>query len=505
MLKKKYLLAVIVLNLLFTGQAIAQDSYNVATEVLYIPVVKVGNDFYRDVEATVSMKDVVSVGKVTGLNAYDTYDNGQLAMSSVLVGSTTYTNVVVNVGADKVRKATLSVKNPNLLSQSIEFFIPAYLNKNGITAATLTIMKDNVVLYEKAFGYKDAAKTTPLLKDALLTGASIVKPVTGAAIQKLITAGKVAIDDKVFCSSGRTPSTSTSNVNKCWVDSTWVASKDARIQTITVGQLLSHQGGWNRQLLNCYAYKIADAGTRATLVERGDPCEPLQHEAIIQAALGLLTPPTLEQDIKFFMQSDLDFTPGSAPASGAGYSNFGYMLLGLIVEKASGISYTTYVNDYIFTPIGVTSNSFKAASSLLKNADPREPNYVTNMLGYSLYEPGKVVSIRDGAVNSTNFLAAATSIMTSKAMATFAGMYKIDTNNAFGHDGINNGKPLGGLTNIGSHDGDLPGTNAVVVQLATGTSYAMLMNKNDLFEGGSIKYTDYITTTLNSLIKNAGY
>lgn len=33
MLKKKYLLAVIVLNLLFTGQAIAQDSYNVATEV----------------------------------------------------------------------------------------------------------------------------------------------------------------------------------------------------------------------------------------------------------------------------------------------------------------------------------------------------------------------------------------------------------------------------------------------------------------------------------------
>ncbi|MFN0002579.1 MAG: serine hydrolase domain-containing protein [Pseudohongiellaceae bacterium] len=504
-MSKKYLLAVIVLNLLFTGQAIAQDSYNVATEVLYIPVVKVGNDFYRDVEVTVSTKDVVSVGKVTGLNAYDTYDNGQLAMSSVLVGSTTYTNVVVNVGADKVRKATLSVKNPNLLSQSIEFFIPAYLNKNGITAATLTIMKDNVVLYEKAFGYKDAAKTTPLLKDALLTGASIVKPVTGAAIQKLIAAGKVAIDDKVFCSSGRTPSTSTSNVNKCWVDSTWVASKDARIQTITVGQLLSHQGGWNRQLLNCYAYKIADAGTRATLVERGDPCEPLQHEAIIQAALGLLTPPTLEQDIKFFMQSDLDFTPGSAPASGAGYSNFGYMLLGLIVEKASGISYTTYVNDYIFTPIGVTSNSFKAASSLLKNADPREPNYVTNMLGYSLYEPGKVVSIRDGAVNSTNFLAAATSIMTSKAMATFAGMYKIDTNNAFGHDGINNGKPLDGLTNIGSHDGDLPGTNAVVVQLASGTSYAMLMNKNALFEGGSIKYTDYITTTLNSLIKNAGY
>lgn len=42
-MRKKYFLAVIVLNLLFTGQAIAQDSYNVATEVLYIPVVKVGN------------------------------------------------------------------------------------------------------------------------------------------------------------------------------------------------------------------------------------------------------------------------------------------------------------------------------------------------------------------------------------------------------------------------------------------------------------------------------
>lgn len=73
-----------------------------------------------------------------------------------------------------------------------------YLSQNGITAATLTVMKDGVVLYEQAYGYKDQAGTVALTPSALMTGASIVKPVTAAIVQKLAAAGQLQLSDKAY-------------------------------------------------------------------------------------------------------------------------------------------------------------------------------------------------------------------------------------------------------------------------------------------------------------------
>jgi N-acyl-D-amino-acid deacylase len=373
-----------------------------------------------------------------------------------------------------------------------------YLKSNGITAATLTIMKNGVVLYTQAYGYKDLAGTFPLSTNALMTGASIVKPVTASAIQKLANVGSLALTDKVFCALGVTPS----SANHCWISSTWVTSTDVRIQNITISHLLAHKGGWDRGLTNCYAYQVSPSPTRTTLTNNGNPCDPIQHEAIVQAVGSLTSAPTLEQDIKFFMNGRLDFAPGG-PAI---YSNFGYMLLGLIVESASGSDFNTYVTASILSPLGVSSSDFKTNSSLLVNADSREPNYITTLTSSSVYAPGTTVSARNGVLNAANFLAAATTAMTSKAMATFAGNFKIDTD-ANGVDGANNGLPLNGTTNSAYHRGDLPGTAAMLRQLPSGVSYAVLMNKNDLYEGSGTRkdYPSDVKTGIDAAITLGGY
>lgn len=384
------------------------------------------------------------------------------------------------------------------LAVAADAFMAPYLTSNGITAATLTIMKSGVVLYEKAYGYKDLAGTVPLSADALMTGASIVKPVTASAIQKLATATRLSLSDKVFCALGVVPS----SANHCWISNTWVTSTDVRIQDITISHLLAHKGGWNRNLTNCYAYQVSPSPTRTFLTNIGTPCDPMQHEAIVQAAGALTAPPTLEQDIRFFMNGNLDFVPGGT----ASYSNFGFMLLGLIVERASGVDFNTYVTANILSPLGVSSSDFKTNSSLLVNADPREPNYITTLTGPSVYAPGTTVSARNGMMNTANFLAAATTTMTSKAMATFAGNFKIDTDSN-GTDGVNNGLPLNGTTNNGFHDGDLPGTAAMLRQLPSGVSYAVLMNKNDKFEGSGTRkdYPSEVKAGIDAAITSGGY
>ncbi len=79
--------------------AYAADTYDAATNVLTIPLVRVGNTAYTNVRITVG--DLIGLGGGAAASAFDTYDTAtnQLTIPSVLVGATTYTNVVITVGS----------------------------------------------------------------------------------------------------------------------------------------------------------------------------------------------------------------------------------------------------------------------------------------------------------------------------------------------------------------------------------------------------------------------
>lgn len=94
---KKYLF--VLLGICWSVPLWAADTYDTSKSTLSIPLVKVGNTFYANVEITLGQ--VISVGQATsGALSYDTYDlaTNRLTIPEVKSGTTTYYNVVVKVG-----------------------------------------------------------------------------------------------------------------------------------------------------------------------------------------------------------------------------------------------------------------------------------------------------------------------------------------------------------------------------------------------------------------------
>ncbi|PHS62862.1 MAG: serine hydrolase [Flavobacterium sp.] len=74
-------------------------------------------------------------------------------------------------------------------------------------------------------------------------------------------------------------------------------------------------------------------------------------------------PYTPEEFVKTFDEKELDFTPGEQFS----YSNSGYFLLGVIIEKLSGKTYEQMLQDKIFSPLNMDDSGYDHHSDILKN------------------------------------------------------------------------------------------------------------------------------------------
>ena len=330
-----------------------------------------------------------------------------------------------------------SASPPPSLGAGIDAVVKPFMASNGITAVTVTVVKNGQVLYDQGYGFQDPARTVPLPANALMVTASIVKPVTGAAIQKLAADGVLHLSDHAFCNGRNAP---------CWISADLLsATSDPRAGDITIAELLAMTGGFDRD----------------------QTAEPLSEESVIQAAYKLTTPPQRTDDIRYRMAKPLDTVPGAVYS----YSNFGYLVLGQIIEQASQMSYTQYVDATVMAPLGVASGDFIAAASLLKDHSPREPDYLCSDKGPSVYAPGATVQLNDGYIDTDNWVSVGFAVTTSKAMALFGSTYAIAAT-------AGNGAPLNGGTSGGSWNGEYCGTQTIVEQRPSGVSYAVLMNKS---------------------------
>ena len=73
-----------------------------------------------------------------------------------------------------------------------------FMAAHGIRAAAVGVMRNGSIIYEKGFGFLYDTDTTPLPDDAMMRLASVSKPITAAAIRRLISDGALALDDRVF-------------------------------------------------------------------------------------------------------------------------------------------------------------------------------------------------------------------------------------------------------------------------------------------------------------------
>ncbi|XP_033122792.1 uncharacterized protein LOC117121657 [Anneissia japonica] len=201
-----------------------------------------------------------------------------------------------------------------------------FLRDNHYTGATIGISKGNRLVYTQGYGTtSDHGKMRPT---NLLPISSLSKTITAAAILKLYAADQLNMTDRVFGPSGI--------LRSLMPDDSII--KDKRIIGITVEHLLQHTSGWSQMTPLVY-----DPMMNPVNLARG---HNVTNIAIEMGINGILT----QQDIiRFMLSKDLESTPGMR----FHYSNFGYCILGRVVEAISGMPYEEYIKEEILTPLGM--------------------------------------------------------------------------------------------------------------------------------------------------------
>jgi CubicO group peptidase (beta-lactamase class C family) len=245
-----------------------------------------------------------------------------------------------------------------------------FLTTYDIPGATVAIAKDGRIVYMRAFGYSNIAKTIPAQPHHLFRIASVSKPITGIAIMKMVENGQLALNAKVFGTGGilqNHPISAAANIT------------DNRIYDITVQQLLEHSAGWDRAV-NC------NPNPTAPYPYYFSGCDPIGFPLRATLLTGTANPVTPAALIEFLLEKGLDFTPGTQYR----YSNIGYLVLGRVIEQISGLSYERYVQQNILEPLGIFD--MHNGKNLLSEKQEREMEYVGN--GYtnlSVYNTGQQV------------------------------------------------------------------------------------------------------------------
>jgi N-acyl-D-amino-acid deacylase len=192
-----------------------------------------------------------------------------------------------------------------------------------MAGASLAIAKVGQLLMARGYGLADVASGERATADTLFCTASVSKPFTAVAILKLVDQGRLALDTRLM------------DVLSDLQPLPGYGVVDPRFGTITVHKLLYHSGGWDRG-------------------------GPPNAEAIVRRA-GIRAPMSAELAYRVALSQPLAYTPGTE----ARYSNFGFVMLRLVVERAGGQRFEPFVKQNILAPMGITQ----------MRLEPAEPRY----------------------------------------------------------------------------------------------------------------------------------
>jgi CubicO group peptidase (beta-lactamase class C family) len=183
------------------------------------------------------------------------------------------------------------------IERQVDHLMSAYAGEGP--GASVLVVRDGKPVINKAYGYANVEARTRAAPNTNYRLASVTKQFTAAAVLLLVEDGRVQLADPVR---------------------RWLPELPASLDVVTVRQLLTHTSG-------VIDYEeVIPASMTAQL-----------HDADVLAILA--------------SQPNVYFAPGT----GYRYSNSGYALLALIVERASGRSFATFLAERIFRPLGMTN------------------------------------------------------------------------------------------------------------------------------------------------------
>lgn len=249
--------------------------------------------------------------------------------------------LVLNVNAHAADKQLIS---------AFDKIMEAKYKHDGPGAAVLVARKGEVI-YHKGFGMANIELDVKMKPDMIFRIGSITKQFTAVAILQLVEQGKLALDDDL---------------------TKFIEDYPVNGRKITLHHLLTHTSG-------IPSYTEMDEWTP----------EVMKKDL------------TVNEIIDFFKNKPLDFEPGEEWR----YNNSGYILLGYIIEKVSGLTYEQYVVENLFKPAGMENSLYGNDRIILKN---RAYGYQSGHNGYE----------------NANFLSMTQPYAAGSLMSTVSDLYK---------------------------------------------------------------------------------
>jgi CubicO group peptidase (beta-lactamase class C family) len=201
-----------------------------------------------------------------------------------------------------------------------------FMKKHDVPGLSVAVARGGEIVYREAFGFANRWTKEPATPDHCFRIASVSKPVTAVAVFRLYEAGLLAPDAPVFGPEGALGPLGAA------------LGRGSSLQAVTIDHLLTHtSGAWPN-----------------------DASDPMF------ANLGYDHATLIEATLRYSFAAD-------APGAAYKYSNFGYCLLGRIIERAAKRPYADFVRETILAPAG--AGGMAIAGNTEKERAPNEVYY----------------------------------------------------------------------------------------------------------------------------------
>jgi CubicO group peptidase (beta-lactamase class C family) len=310
----------------------------------------------------------------------------------------------------------------------------AFRRQFSVPASSIAISRNGQFAYDEAVGMGDRQHLSQVQQSSLFRIASVTMPITSVTVFSLIEQGKLNLTDKVFGPSAVLGTKYGNSAYKQYVTD------------ITVDHLLTHTaGGWS-----------SDPSTDPMMRNSSWDQTKLISETIANQPLT------------------------NPPGTHWAFSNFGYCVLGRVIEAVTGQPYASYVQANILAPCGISTmqiaankESHKAANEVVYYGQFSEDPYKINITRMDS-DAGWIASSTE-LVQFLNHVAGAPGIpallkpATVQAMTTPAPAYPP------GQARYARGWMVGGNGDWW-HNGSLPGSTTMMARTANGMCWAALTN-----------------------------
>jgi CubicO group peptidase (beta-lactamase class C family) len=228
--------------------------------------------------------------------------------------------------------------NEQLQKRQIDSVVQKIMTDNNIVGISIGIVKNDKVFYKKGYGTKEINTNSPIDSLTNFLTCSISKLFTATAIMQLVEQGKIDINKKL---TDYVPD---------------FEMKDKRYKDITIEQMLTHTSG----LPNIFNKNYINPQNEST--ELTEFAQKLKSEKLSYAPNVTLNEKT--------------------------YSNTGYNILGLVIERVTGQTFSDYVTKNVLHKVGMDSSSFNYSKiNTQRRSKPHKKHWLTKKIIVSKYYP----------------------------------------------------------------------------------------------------------------------